>query len=43
MRTIAMNRAELALLLDHSLLKPETTEKEILAGADLVRQWGVGF
>ena len=38
-----MNRAELALLLDHSLLKPETTEKEILAGADLVRQWGVGF
>lgn len=38
-----MNRAELALLLDHSLLKPETTEKEILAGADLVRGWGVGF
>lgn len=38
-----MTRAELALLLDHSLLKPETTEKEVLAGADLVRKWAIGF
>ena len=38
-----MTRSELARLLDHSVLKPETTDKEILAGADLVRQWGIGF
>ncbi|HSB73975.1 MAG TPA: deoxyribose-phosphate aldolase [Candidatus Methylomirabilis sp.] len=38
-----MIRAELALLLDHSLLRPETTEKEVLAGADLVRKWAIGF
>jgi deoxyribose-phosphate aldolase len=38
-----MTRSELALLLDHSVLKPEATDKEILAGADLVRQWGIGF
>lgn len=38
-----MKRADMALLLDHSLLKPETTEKEILAGAGLVRKWEIGF
>jgi deoxyribose-phosphate aldolase len=38
-----MTRSELSRLLDHSVLKPEATEKEILAGADLVRQWGIGF
>jgi len=38
-----MTRSELARLLDHSVLKPETTDKEILAGADLVCQWGIGF
>ena len=38
-----MNRAELARLLDHSLLKPEATEKEILAQVEVVRQWGIGF
>jgi deoxyribose-phosphate aldolase len=38
-----MNRMELARLLDHSLLTPELTDTNILAGADLVRQWGIGF
>ncbi|RPI07354.1 MAG: deoxyribose-phosphate aldolase [Zetaproteobacteria bacterium] len=38
-----MTRSELARLLDHSVLKPEATDREILAGADLVRQWGIGF
>lgn len=38
-----MNRATLALLLDHSLLKPEATDKEIVSGADAVREWGIGF
>jgi deoxyribose-phosphate aldolase len=38
-----MRRTDLAHLLDHSLLTPEATEEEILAGADLVRQWGIGF
>jgi len=38
-----MNRAELARVLDHSLLKPEATEKEIVAQADVVREWGIGF
>jgi deoxyribose-phosphate aldolase len=38
-----MTRRELACLLDHSVLKPDSTEREILAGAELVREWGVGF
>ncbi len=38
-----MKRAELARLLDHSLLAPEATEEDILAGTDLVREWGIGF
>jgi len=38
-----MTRLELARLLDHSVLKPEATDKEILAGADLVCRWGIGF
>lgn len=37
-----MTRDELARLLDHSVLKPEATEAEILAGADLVQAWGIG-
>ena len=41
--TDTMRRTELARLLDHSVLKPEATEEDILAGADLVRQWGIGF
>ncbi len=38
-----MNRRELARLLDHSLLKPEATEEDILAQVEVVRQWGIGF
>jgi deoxyribose-phosphate aldolase len=38
-----MTRGELARLLDHSVLKPESTEADILAGADLVREWAIGF
>ncbi|MFI5339550.1 MAG: deoxyribose-phosphate aldolase [Candidatus Methylomirabilales bacterium] len=38
-----MNRTELARLLDHSLLKPEATEEDILAQVEVVRQWGIGF
>jgi deoxyribose-phosphate aldolase len=35
--------AEMAKLLDHSALKPEATESEILAGAALVRHYAIGF
>ncbi len=38
-----MTRSELATLLDHSVLKPEAAEQDILAGADLVRRWAIGF
>jgi len=38
-----MNRTELARLLDHSLLKPEATEEDILAQVEVVRQWEIGF
>jgi deoxyribose-phosphate aldolase len=38
-----MNRIELAHLLDHSLLKPGATEEEIVAQAEVIRQWGIGF
>jgi deoxyribose-phosphate aldolase len=38
-----MNRAELARLLDHSVLKPEATERDIRAGADLVAASRIGF
>jgi deoxyribose-phosphate aldolase len=38
-----MTRSELAGLLDHSVLNPEATEESILAGADLVRRWAIGF
>jgi deoxyribose-phosphate aldolase len=38
-----MNRADLARLIDHSLLRPDSSEKEILAEAEVVRQWGIGF
>ena len=38
-----MNRQELASLLDHSLLKPEATEREILDQVEVVRQWRIGF
>jgi len=38
-----MTRAELARLLDHSVLKPEATEADILAGAEVVTEWKIGF
>lgn len=38
-----MNRTELARLLDHSLLRPEATDKEIMAQVEVVRQWGIAF
>jgi deoxyribose-phosphate aldolase len=38
-----MNRADLARMIDHSLLRPDCTEAEILAGAEAVREWGIGF
>ncbi len=38
-----MNRATLARMLDHSVLKPEATERDILAGAKEVREWQVGY
>lgn len=38
-----MNRTELARLLDHSLLKPEATEKDILAQIEVVRHWGIAY
>jgi deoxyribose-phosphate aldolase len=38
-----MTRAELARLLDHSVLKPEAAEQQIREGADVVRTWRIGF
>lgn len=38
-----MTRAELARILDHSVLKPESTQADIQAGIDAVRTLGVGF
>lgn len=38
-----MTRRELARMLDHSVLKPESTESDIQAGIDVVRAWRVGY
>jgi deoxyribose-phosphate aldolase len=38
-----VNGAELARLIDHSVLKPEATEADIHAGAAVVREWRIGF
>jgi len=38
-----MTRIELAQMLDHSVLKPEATEHDIRAGADVVRVWRIGY
>ena len=38
-----MNREMLARMLDHSVLKPESTEHDILAGAAVVRDWQIGY
>ena len=38
-----MTRSELARMLDHSVLKPESTESDIRAGVEVVRVWRVGY
>lgn len=38
-----MTRDQLARLLDHSVLKPESTAIDIEAGAAVVRAWRIGF
>ncbi|HEX4524370.1 MAG TPA: deoxyribose-phosphate aldolase [Casimicrobiaceae bacterium] len=38
-----MTRSELARLLDHSVLKPESIEADIRAGIDVVRLWRIGY
>jgi len=37
-----MDRATLARMLDHSVLKPEATERDVRDGAVVVRDWRVG-
>lgn len=38
-----LTRTSLARLIDHSVLKPESTERDIAAGAAVVREWRIGF
>jgi deoxyribose-phosphate aldolase len=38
-----VTRDEMARLLDHSVLKPDATESEVLAGAALVRAHAIGY
>ena len=38
-----MTRNDLARMIDHSVLKPEATLRDVRAGADIVRQWDIGF
>lgn len=38
-----MNRAMLARVIDHSLLKPEATDADVRAGAEVVRAWRIGY
>ena len=38
-----MTRDEVARLLDHSVLKPESGLADVRAGAEVVRQWHVGY
>ena len=40
---MTMTRQQLARLLDHSVLKPDSTAQDIAAGADAVRTWNVGY
>ena len=40
---MTLTRSELARILDHSVLKPEAAASDILAGADTVRKWRIGF
>ncbi len=38
-----MTRAELARMIDHSVLKPESTARDIVAGALVAREWKAGY
>jgi deoxyribose-phosphate aldolase len=38
-----VTRAELARLLDHSVLKPEATIDDVMSGAEVVRTWNIAF
>jgi len=38
-----VTRAELARLIDHSVLRPEATEGDIRTGADIVRRWTIAY
>jgi deoxyribose-phosphate aldolase len=38
-----LDTAALARLLDHSVLKPEATLADIRAGAEVVREWRIGY
>jgi deoxyribose-phosphate aldolase len=38
-----MTRNDLARMIDHSVLKPEATLRDVRTGADIVRQWNIGF
>jgi deoxyribose-phosphate aldolase len=38
-----MTRDQLARMLDHSVLKPESVARDIEAGAEVVRAWLIGF
>ena len=38
-----MKRAQLAGMLDHSVLKPEATTRDVLDAAQIVRDWRIGF
>jgi deoxyribose-phosphate aldolase len=38
-----MTRADLARIIDHSVLKPESTAHDITEGANVVREWSAGY
>ena len=38
-----MTRAELARIIDHSVLKPESSARDVTEGANVVREWGAGY
>jgi len=40
---MTLPRDALARLLDHSVLKPEATEHDVRAGAEVVREWRIGY
>jgi deoxyribose-phosphate aldolase len=38
-----VTRSELARMLDHSVLKPESSEADVRTGIDVVRVWQIGY